>query len=85
MHLVTRLAMGGAVYPLLFCDCIICKGIISIISTLNNTATFYKVFHFFVLFFIRAIFKLYICIPTNCTEIIYFINNTLKHMYCLIF
>ena len=40
-------------------------------------------FHFFVLFFIRAIFKLYICIPTNCTQLIYFINNTLKHMYCL--
>ena len=45
----------------------------------NNT----KDFHFFVLFFIRAIFKLYICIPTNCTQLIYFINNTLKHMYCL--
>jgi len=28
-------------------------------------------------------FKLYICIPTNCTQLIYFINNTLKHMYCL--
>ena len=42
-----------------------------------------KEFHFFVLFFIRAIFKLYICIPTNCTQLIYFINNTLKHMYCL--
>ena len=41
------------------------------------------VFHFFVLFFIGAIFKLYICIPTNCTQLIYFINNTLKHMYCL--
>ena len=27
--------------------------------------------------------KLYICIPTNCTQLIYFINNTLKHMYCL--
>ena len=40
-------------------------------------------FHFFVLFFIRAIFKLYIYIPTNCTQLIYFINNTLKHMYCL--
>ena len=40
-------------------------------------------FHFFVLFFIRAIFKLYICIPTNCTQLIYFINNALKHMYCL--
>ena len=40
-------------------------------------------FHFFLLFFIRAIFKLYICIPTNCTQLIYFINNTLKHMYCL--
>ena len=39
--------------------------------------------HFFVLFFIRAISKLYICIPTNCTQLIYFINNTLKHMYCL--
>ena len=26
---------------------------------------------------------LYICIPTNCTQLIYFINNTLKHMYCL--
>ena len=39
--------------------------------------------HFFVLFFIRVIFKLYICIPTNCTQLIYFINNTLKHMYCL--
>ena len=36
-----------------------------------------------VLFFTRAIFKLYICIPTNCTQLIYFINNTLKHMYCL--
>jgi len=34
-------------------------------------------------FFIRAISKLYICIPTNCTQLIYFINNTLKHMYCL--
>ena len=42
-----------------------------------------KVFHFFILFFIRAIFKLYIYIPTNCTQLIYFINNTLKHMYCL--
>ena len=40
-------------------------------------------FHFFVLFFTHAIFKLYICIPTNCTQLIYFINNTLKHMYCL--
>ena len=28
-------------------------------------------------------FTLYICIPTNCTQLIYFINNTLKHMYCL--
>jgi len=28
-------------------------------------------------------FVLYICIPTNCTQLIYFINNTLKHMYCL--
>ena len=37
----------------------------------------------FVLFFICAISKLYICIPTNCTQLIYFINNTLKHMYCL--
>ena len=45
----------------------------------NNTIIFY----FFVLFFIRAISKLYICIPTNCTQLIYFINNTLKHMYCL--
>jgi len=27
--------------------------------------------------------SLYICIPTNCTQLIYFINNTLKHMYCL--
>jgi len=27
--------------------------------------------------------ELYICIPTNCTQLIYFINNTLKHMYCL--
>ena len=26
---------------------------------------------------------LYIYIPTNCTQLIYFINNTLKHMYCL--
>ena len=26
---------------------------------------------------------LYICIPTNCTQLIYFINNKLKHMYCL--
>jgi len=40
-------------------------------------------FHFFVLFFIRAISKLCICIPTNCTQLIYFIDNTLKHMYCL--
>ena len=40
-------------------------------------------FNFFVLFFIRAIFKLYICIPTNCTQLIYFIKITLKHMYCL--
>jgi len=37
----------------------------------------------FLWFFIRAISKLYICIPTNCTQLIYFINNTLKHMYCL--
>ena len=44
-----------------------------------------KLFHFFALFFIRAISKLYICIPTNCTQLIYFINNTLKHMYCLKF
>ena len=35
------------------------------------------------LVFIRAISKLYICIPTNCTQLIYFINNTLKHMYYL--
>ena len=27
--------------------------------------------------------RLYICIPSNCTQLIYFINNTLKHMYCL--
>ena len=40
------------------------------------------IFHFFILFFIRAIFKLYIYIPTNCTQLIYFIN-TLKHKYCL--
>ena len=26
---------------------------------------------------------LYICFPTNCTQLIYFIDNTLKHMYCL--
>jgi len=26
---------------------------------------------------------LYIYIPTDCTQLIYFINNTLKHMYCL--
>ena len=31
----------------------------------------------------KYIFILYICIPTNCTQLIYFINNTLKHMYCL--
>ena len=37
----------------------------------------------FLWFFIRVISKLYICIPTNCTQLIYFINNTLKHMYCL--
>ena len=42
-------------------------------------------FHFFILFFTRAIFKLYIYIPTNCTQLIYFMNNTLKHMYCLKF
>ena len=30
-----------------------------------------------------ALNNLYICIPTNCTQLIYFINNTLKHMYCL--
>ena len=42
----------------------------------------YYEFHFFG-FFIRAISNLYICIPTNCTQLIYFINNTLKHMYCL--
>ena len=35
-------------------------------------------FNFFVLFFIRAISKLYICIPTNCTQLIYFIDNTLN-------
>ena len=28
-------------------------------------------------------FTLYIYIPTNCTQLIYFTNNTLKHMYCL--
>ena len=49
----------------------------------NYPRTRYVAFHFFVLFFIRAISKLYICIPTNCTQLIYFINNTLKHMYCL--
>ena len=27
--------------------------------------------------------QLYICIPTNCTQLIHFINNTLKHMHCL--
>ena len=26
---------------------------------------------------------LYIYIPTNCTQLIYFINNKLKYMYCL--
>jgi hypothetical protein len=51
-----------------------------LIST--KTANVTGDFHFFVLFFIRAIFKLYIYIPTNCTQLIYFINNTLKHMYC---
>ena len=30
-----------------------------------------------------TIFIFYICIPTNCTQLIYFINNALKHMYCL--
>ena len=50
---------------------------------LKNANNYVCEFHFFVLFFIRAIFKLYICIPTNCTQLIYFINNTLKHMYCL--
>ena len=38
---------------------------------------------FLCIVFIRAIFKLYICFPTNCTQLIYFINNPLKHMYCL--
>ena len=52
-------------------------------SDVNRVCKDVNWFHFFVLFFIRAIFKLYIYIPTNCTQLIYFINNTLKHMYCL--
>ena len=31
-------------------------------------------------FFTSAIFKLYIYIPTNCTQLLNFINNTLKHV-----
>ena len=49
----------------------------------NSIQYISNAFHFFVLFFIRAIFKLYICIRTNCTQLIYFINNTLKHTYVL--
>jgi hypothetical protein len=39
--------------------------------------------YLYIVYFTRAIFKLYIHIPTNCTQLLYFINNTLKHMYCL--
>ena len=56
---------------------------IGTISVIYLNLLNFKFFHFFILFFIRAIFKLYIYIPTNCTQLIYFINNTLKHMYCL--
>ena len=52
---------------------------------INHIVCYRLSIHFFVLFFIRAIFKLYICFPTNCTQLIYFINNTLKHMYRLKF
>ena len=45
--------------------------------------TIIQIFAFLCIVFLRAIFKLYIYIPTNCTQLIYFINNTLKHMYCL--
>ena len=55
----------------------------AVFGSMEDVSRNIDVLHFFVLFFIRAIFKLYICIPTNCTQLIYFINNTLKHMYCL--
>ena len=32
-----------------------------------------NVFHFFILFFTRTIFKLYIYIPTNCTQLLCFL------------
>ena len=51
-------------------------------NTVNPKVGKIYIFHFFG-FFIRAISKLYICILINCTQLIYFINNTLKHMYCL--
>ena len=53
------------------------------IFDLSPTNTILLYFISLYCFFIRAISKLYICIPTNCTQLIYFINNTLKHMYCL--
>ena len=31
----------------------------------------------------KTLYNIYICIPTNCTQLIYFTNNALKHMYCL--
>ena len=30
-----------------------------------------------------SLLKLYIYIPTNCTQLIFFMNNTLKYLYCL--
>ena len=33
--------------------------------------------------FVQQNIKFYICFPINGTQLIYFINNTLKYMYCL--
>ena len=55
----------------------------SLLFTLHHTSNNFHCFISLYCLFIRAIFKLYICIPTNCTQLIYFINDTLKHMYCL--
>ena len=55
------------------------------LSLLELSGPVMYLYRYFFIFFTKSNFHtyLYIYIPTNCTQLIYFINNTLKHMYCL--